>query len=178
MMLSVRPAELPDLDKCLAIDPSYSTETVWQMETRSHDGQMSATFRVAHLPRSMRVAYPRSPRQLAQNWRTCEGFLVAEMRGQIVGYIALTTRPDQGLACISDLVVAHHHRQKGVGTALVRAAADWSRQHGLTRLMAELQTKNYPATCFYQKLGFTFCGFNDGYYANQDIAMFFVLGLR
>lgn len=175
--LSIRPAELPDLDKCLALDASYSTEFVWQMETHSDGQQTSVTFRTVRLPRSMRVAYPRTARQLAKNWRSCQGFLVAEL-GQVVGYAALTTREDQGAAWLTDLVIAREHRQKGVGSALVRAAADWSKQEGLSRLLAEVQTKNYPAIRFYQKLGFVFCGFNDHHYANQDIAVFFVLGLR
>ncbi len=177
--LSIRSAELPDMDKCLTLDAAYSTDFVWQMDTCHNDGQVDVTFRAVRLPRSMQVKYPRNSRQLIKNWHACEGFLVAEQTpGQLVGYIALTTQEDQGIVSITDLVVESDHRQRGVGTALVRAAADWGKQHGLFRLMTELQTKNYPAICFYQKRGFVFCGFNDHYYANQDIALFFVQGLR
>ena len=44
--------------------------------------------------------------------------------------------------------------------------------------MFETQTKNYPAICFYRKHRFVFCGFNDRYYTNQDIALFFAQSLR
>jgi ribosomal protein S18 acetylase RimI-like enzyme len=44
--------------------------------------------------------------------------------------------------------------------------------------MLETQTKNHPAICFYRKHGFVFCGFNDRYYTNQDIALFFAQNLR
>jgi ribosomal protein S18 acetylase RimI-like enzyme len=57
-------------------------------------------------------------------------------------------------------------------------ARKWARKRGLRSIQAEATTKNYPALCFYQKLGFQFCGYNDSYYANQDIALFFVLALR
>ena len=61
---------------------------------------------------------------------------------------------------------------------LLRHARQWAREQGLDMVMAEATTKNYPALCFYQKLGFQFCGFNDHYYPNQDIALFFVQMLR
>lgn len=175
---SIRTAELPDLDKCLALDPTYSTDFVWQMDTHYNEGLTSAAFRTVRLPRSMRVAYPRDPRQLAQHWHNCEGFLVADSKTHIIGYAALTTQEDQGMACMTDLVVERNYRQQGVGIALVKATIEWGKKRGLARLMAELQTKNYPGICLCQKLGFVFCGFNDHYYANQDIALFFVLGLR
>jgi ribosomal protein S18 acetylase RimI-like enzyme len=60
----------------------------------------------------------------------------------------------------------------------MRHASQWARKQGALTILAETTTKNYPALCFYQKLGFQFCGFNDHYYANQDIALFFALGLR
>jgi ribosomal protein S18 acetylase RimI-like enzyme len=148
------------------------------MDTHHNDGQVNVAFRAVRLPRSMRVMYPRDSRQLIKNWHACEGFLVAQAHEQLVGYIALTTKEDQSIVFITDLVVEPTHRQMGIGAALVRAAAEWSKKHSLFRLMTELQTKNYPAICFYQKLGFAFCGFNDHYYVNQDIALFFVQGLR
>jgi GNAT superfamily N-acetyltransferase len=174
----IRPAELPDLEACLSLDPSYLTEYAWQMEAQTNGEHVGAAFRSVRLPRSMRVTYPRDARQLKANWQRCEEFLVAEHKDKIIGYAALTTQDDQATACITDLVVDQHRRKRGVGAALVSAAAQWCKPRGVTRLMAELQTKNYPAICFYQKLGFVFCGFNDHYYANQDIAVFFVLGIK
>jgi ribosomal protein S18 acetylase RimI-like enzyme len=37
----------------------------------------------------------------------------------------------------------------------------------------EIQTKNHPAISFAQKHGFQFCGYNERYYPNGDIALFF-----
>jgi ribosomal protein S18 acetylase RimI-like enzyme len=49
----------------------------------------------------------------------------------------------------------------------------WARERNLSRLMLDLQTKNYPAISFVQKHGFQFCGYNERYYSNGDIALFF-----
>jgi RimJ/RimL family protein N-acetyltransferase len=36
-----------------------------------------------------------------------------------------------------------------------------------------LQSKNLPAIRLAQKFGYEFCGYNDQYYINQDVALFF-----
>ena len=41
-----------------------------------------------------------------------------------------------------------------------------------------MQSKNYPAISFAQKQGLAFCGYNDRYYASQDVALFFGMTLK
>jgi len=43
--------------------------------------------------------------------------------------------------------------------------------------MAILQSKNHPAISFFQRHGFKFCGYNERYYRNQDIGLYFGRGL-
>jgi GNAT superfamily N-acetyltransferase len=174
----IRSAELPDLEFCLALDPSYSTESVWQMDWDGQDSRVAVTFHTVRLPRSMRVAYPRGRDQLIAGWKRCDGFFVACQSERIVGYAALMAHTAEGVAWISDLVVERTRRRQGVGAALLNAAGEWAKSRGLRRLLIEVQTKNYPAICFCEKLGLAFCGFNDHYYANQDIAIFFARNLR
>lgn len=172
-MVLVRPAELSDLKACLEIDHSYVTDHVWQMEENDRSDEITVTFRTAKLPRSMRVKYPKDYDNLLQSWRRGECFLVAEEDGQVCGYLDMSVQAWHLTGWINHLAVAKDYRRRGVGTALVNKAIQWARQQGLRRLMLEVQTKNYPAICFCQKNGFAFCGFNDRYYTNQDIALFF-----
>jgi GNAT superfamily N-acetyltransferase len=178
LTLVIRPAELADLDFCLALDPSYSTESVWQMDLHGEDGQMAVAFRTVRLPRSMRVTYPRDRDQLVAEWKRCDGFLVAHQSERIVGYVALSAHAAEDAAWVRDLVVERTLRRQGVGAALLNAAGEWAKSRALRRLLIEIQTKNYPAICFCEKHGLAFCGFNDRYYANQDIAVFFARNLR
>ena len=46
------------------------------------------------------------------------------------------------------------------------------------RLVLEMQHKNHAAIQLAKKLGFDFCGYNDRYYANHDIGLFFAKSLR
>jgi hypothetical protein len=58
------------------------------------------------------------------------------------------------------------------------AAQAAAARRALRHLSVEVPTKNYPAICFCQRNNLTFCGFNDRYFANQDVALFFGQAVR
>jgi len=174
----VRPATLADLNACLLIDHTAVTDHVWQMKVDEVESQVSVTFHTVRLPRRMSAGYPYNLERLVEDWQRGEGFLVAEVDNEVRGYIDLLARPWQRMGWVANLAVERGYRRQGVSTALVRHARQWAREQGLQMILAEATTKNYPAISLYQKLGFQFCGFNDHYYTNQDIALFFVHALR
>ncbi len=173
LQVIVRPATKGDLPALMGLDHGYSTEYVWQMELDPGMPRMGAIFREARLPRVMQVAYPRPKGNLESNWNTHTMTLVAEHNQQPIGYANLITGLAPGATWLSDLVVGTSQRRKGVGTRLVLGAQAWSREQGHERLVLEMQSKNYPAIRLAQKLAFEFSGYNDRYYQNQDIALFF-----
>jgi GNAT superfamily N-acetyltransferase len=174
----VRMAELADLNLCYEMDGSYTTDYVWQMHTHDKERTVEVRFDTVRLPRPMKVAYPRHPDELLPNWRQRECFLVAsDDLGQLLGFMDVTAQQWQGVSWIRNFIVHRNHRHQGVGTALLRAARYWALDVGLSKIMLEVQTKNYPAICFAQKNRFVFCGYNDRYYNNGDIALFFSLTL-
>ncbi len=176
--MQVRPAEPADLQACVALNHSYTTDHVWQMDTRGENGLLTTTFRLVRLPRETRVHYPLQGDYMLMSWRRRDGFLVAEMDECICGYVTLTTHAEQGIAWVGDLIVDLPKRRQGIDTALLQAAAQWAHEHKLVRLVAQVQTKNHPATQFCQARGLTFCGYNDHYWPSQDIALFFGKSLR
>jgi len=184
-MTNVRPAELQDLQACVSIDHSCVTEHVWQMDVESGNNLVAVRFRAVRLPRSVYVKYPRDHSALLSEWHHRDCFLVATRNGgtaaageSIVGYLTMSDQAWHKTGWVADLVVAPEHRRKGIGTQLLHAGKTWARETGLRRLVVETQTKSYPAICFLERQSFSFCGYSDRYYANQDIALFFALDLR
>jgi GNAT superfamily N-acetyltransferase len=175
---TIRAANPVDHETCLTLDHSCSTDYVWQMGLSEQGGTFEVVFRPARLPRSTKVLYPRGGEALLQSWRAHDCFLVAELDGLIVGYANTREEPAQEAGWVADLVVDRAHRLCGVGTALLRAVRHWALENKLRHLIVETQTKNYPAIQFLQKRGLVFCGYNDLYYPNQDIAIFFGQTLR
>ena len=95
------------------------------------------------------------------------GALVAEVDGQVVGVVELLLRgftSESGAARIPipsvdiGLSVAPEWRSRGVGTALMRAAEDWSREHGARRVILDLAGANTGALRLYERLGYQIHG--------------------
>jgi GNAT superfamily N-acetyltransferase len=189
----LRAATLADLDACIHLDADSQTDHVWQMEEREEKGGLSVRFQTVRLPRAMHVVYPRRRDDLVACWENGSLVLVTsnkpavvereELGGsvqdealpQVYAYCQLDVVAWQGTGWISHLIVGPRYRRTGIGAAMLKASILWGRKSGLKRLMAAVQTKNYPGIRFCQKFGFVFSGFNDHYYPNRDIALFFSL---
>jgi GNAT superfamily N-acetyltransferase len=189
----IRLATLDDLESCLELDADSQTDHVWQMEQRHDNGRISVRFHAIRLPRVMRVAYPRPRDDLLscvergsmvlvateraaddqdEDWLSEEG---AQPPSRIYGYCQLDAAPWQAIGWIGHLIVDRQLRRQSIGTALLTACIAWGRHRRLGQLMVAIQTKNYPAISFCEKHGFSFSGFNDQYFPNRDIALFFSL---
>jgi GNAT superfamily N-acetyltransferase len=173
--IEIRPAILSDLPALTALDHHYITDRVWQMEFNHEreSGQIHTSFRQVRLPRAVRVDYPHPPTQLRNEWPSKHGLLVALLQGQPIGYIRLLLDRAPRAAWAADLVVERRLRRQGIGSGLILAATEWAVGMDCYSLILEMQPKNDPAIQFALKLGFEFCGYNDLYYANHDIGLFF-----
>ena len=176
--IEIRPAISSDIQALMAIDHTYSSDFVWQMEIQAEEAQIGVSFREIRLPRSVRVEYPRPTHSLADEWTQRSGLLVALLNEEIVGYISMMLNIAPVTTWVTDLTVMRRLRRQGIGSTLVLAAQEWGSQHDSRRIVLEMQPKNYPAIHMAQKLGFDFCGYNDRYFANHDIALFFAKPLH
>ncbi len=182
--IEIRPVTTADLPKILEIDHDYVSDHVWQMNVEKDTSastptpQVTVVFRQFQLPRSVHVAYPKSLSHLAHGFGKDVGFLAAVLVGEVVGYIQMRTSIAPVTTWATDLAVIRRHRRKGIGSGLVLAGQEWGRQQGSYRMVLEMQPKNFPAISLAQKLGFDLCGYNDRYYPNHDIALFFAKSIR
>jgi len=156
----------------------HSQDDLWQHSPINArlvqvEAQGRLPFRQARLPRSVRVLYPRDAETLAAVWTQRRLFIVAEVENQVRGYLSVMEAPMNDTGWVAEFAVERKVRRQGIGAALISSTVDWARNVGLRRLLIEVQSKNYPAISFCQKHGFAFCGYNDLYFANQDIALFF-----
>ena len=172
---TIRQAELEDIERCLALDASYTTDEVWQL--RLDDASPAGTsseFRRVRLTRTVQLPFPRTEDELRALWHNdVTDVLVAGTDEDVAGFVDLTAQSDHESVWIYNLVVNGEQRRNGIGTQLLHAAARWADARGFRRLLLETPTKNGPALRFFFAHGATFCGFHDRYYSNQDIAVFF-----
>ncbi len=175
--MQIRLADLNDLNTCVRLEDTFETDYVWQMEEQNRNGAVNVNFRVTRLPRPMRVTGVISKDDVVRNYQNGGVLFVADVAG-VCGFLDVIASEWNQVAYINNLLIAPEFRRKGIGTQLMSAALDWGRLQKLRTAMLDTSTKNHPAICFYQKLGFTFCGFNDQLYPNRDIALYYSLALR
>jgi GNAT superfamily N-acetyltransferase len=169
-----------DIDACLSLDNHYQTDYVWQMHVRQENDGWQIMFNTERLPRTLEVEYAADEKRLRFALAAEQCFLVAVDRDEadVLGYLTMRNDPVYQIALIQDVVVSRAYRRHHIGSRLLNVARRWAGEHDLKRLTIETQTKNYPGILFCQNAGFAFCGFNDRYLPNQDIAVFFSQSVR
>lgn len=180
MGIIIRDGQQADIENCLQLDHRYTTDYVWQMTIREESIQREILFKTERLPRQMNVISAVSESRLWAALTPDRCFIVAASRerNEIFGYLTMTSNHMNNLAVIQDLLVTQPYRRQKIGSRLLGAARQWAKEHNLVRLQIETRTKNMPSIQFCLDMGFTFCGFNDQYFPDQDIAIFFSQTLR
>ena len=98
-----------------------------------------------------------------------EGFIVATIKEQIVGFI-LTTLTDSKTARILMLATYPFHQQKGVSSNLLEAIVKQCIHRNIKKINLEVRTHNQKAIQFYLKRKFISQKILYNYYKNGDNA--------
>lgn len=176
--VEIRPAVSSDIPVLEKFDHTIETTHVWQVDNTLTKEHISIQMSEVRLPRILRLNYPRRAESLKDTWTHHLLFLVARCDGNLVGYLILDENRDLLSAVVHDLVVTMPMRRQGIATALILAAQDWVKKRGMTRLVIELPAKNHAMIELARKLRFVFAGAIDNFYANRDMAFFFVNQLK
>ncbi len=171
--ITIRPAQQDDIESLEAFEHGYYTEYVWQMSLDVESSASQTSFRRVRLPRKVFVAYPRQRKNVFKQMDQAEAFLIAELNESPVGYLKLTAESEAGVARVTDLVVSAPMRRQGIASGLLLAGLNLAVNRDYRTVMLELQSKNDPALEMASKLGFSFCGFRDHYFPNQELALFY-----
>lgn len=171
--IQIRAAVATDINDLMHIDHSWNSDYVWQLQLHKSGEQVIATLREVRLPHPIHVTYPRDVLSLVDEWNNCAKMFVAVVDDEKVGYVRIIEQGTAGAAWVTDLVVSFQKRRLGYASTLIQSAQDWALEKGLRQIYLEMPSKNFPAIRLAQKLGYEFCGYNDHYYATQDIALFF-----
>lgn len=95
--------------------------------------------------------------------RTTRVYLVARVRGAVVGYAGLMLTAGEGH--VTTIAVDPAWHRNGVATRLLLALARAGIEKGATGLTLEVRTSNVGAQELYRRFGFAPAGIRKGYYA-------------
>ena len=94
--------------------------------------------------------------------------LKAMSTGQIIGFIAGDTRPSQNIAWIATIAVLPEYRQRGIGSALLRACEE---QIAQSQVRLSVRATNEAAIRLYKKNGYEEVGLWSRYYYDGEDAL-------
>jgi len=108
-----------------------------------------------------------------------ETFIVAELKGEVVGYILC--RIETGLSGFSfgglarkghivSVAIMPEHRRHGMAKALIAKAFEGMHLYNAKQCYLEVRMSNDPAVNLYRKLGFEITRTINGYYADGENA--------
>ena len=88
--IHIRPAIAEDIPVLMQIPHHSQAPIVWQMEKFEEEGEETVIFRQVRLPRPARLDYPRPSTYLEKGWTEFTTMAVAQLNGDLVGYIAVS----------------------------------------------------------------------------------------
>lgn len=173
-VMKIRSAVAPDIQRLVGFNHTCESDYVWQLDLEKVQGQISVSLREIRLPRPVVVQYPREQYALADEWKkNARTFVALGEDGAPIGYIRLFVQLSAASVWVMDLVVDTAARRKGVATALLQSIEGWAMERQYRQIFAEMSSKNNPAVSLMRKMGYEFSGYNDHYYATQDVALFY-----
>ena len=97
-------------------------------------------------------------------------FVAEAAEGIVVGRLSVGRDPHPASHHVADLglMVAESHRRQGVGRALLEAAVDWARSHGVSKLELHVFPHNEGAIALYDRFGFEREGYRKRHYRRPD----------
>jgi ribosomal-protein-alanine N-acetyltransferase len=104
--------------------------------------------------------------ELSKKWP--DGFLVAKLDKEIVGYAIGEKSKDSGL--IVSVAVKKEWRRRGIGRRLVEKLLENFKKEGMKIVFLHVREENRDAINFYQALGFKIIELVENYYSNGENA--------
>ncbi|OCC09151.1 GNAT family N-acetyltransferase [Streptomyces sp. PTY087I2] len=165
----IRTATPEDTGLVEALDGSFTTATVFQVETAEN----GFTLRETPVDPPLTKVFPEdeededSGAEEDEAERSEKGhptFLALAPDGSLAGFVSVSYAGWNRRLTVEDIEVAPGHRGRGVGRALMSRAEEFARECGAGHVWLEVTNINAPALHAYRRMGFALCGLDTSLY--------------
>lgn len=171
--VALRPGSAADWVACWAMDVSYDTEYVWQLQSNVQADVPMTGFVKVRLPRAITLRDPLWGGEAIAPQQPQGSLTVAELQGSIDGFALVVPNASRAIDELQMVAVRAHARRCGLGNRLLQSALDVARRNGRRALCATVQARNFPAIRLLQAAGFVLMGYDEQYYPSNDVGLKF-----
>jgi ribosomal protein S18 acetylase RimI-like enzyme len=175
----VRPMTTEDVARLTEIDANFNSPLYLDVVKEAQG--LNVTWRLIERPLDKPfvctdfVFDARERRDIGRRLKSGQGlWLVAEAvesrSKRLVGMLDVERQAWRAAGWVWNVAVDRACRGQGLGRELLGRAIKWGQSQDLRAIMLETQTNNWPACCFYRRLGFQLTGLDDHFYTNHDVA--------
>ena len=114
--------------------------------------------------------------------QTLDGFESFEANFQRIrlpnGYLRLEQDETANRLVLKTGGIMPEYRNKGIGSVLLTRVMEIAHHNNLRSIVCMVQAKNDPAIHFLLSHGFVFCGYQEFFFRNMEIGLFFSRNVR
>lgn len=171
-------AEIEEYPQIAAMDLSFDSDYVWKTQTLEGFDSFESSFQRIRLPKTITVSFQAySSANLEALIRNRE-ILAVRYEDQVIGYLRLERDETVNRLVLKTGGIMREYRNKGIGTGLMERVMEIASHNRLRSVVCMVQAKNDPAIHFLLSHGFLFCGYQEFFFRNMEIGLFFSRNVR
>lgn len=176
--IEIGAAVLDEYAQIAQMDLSFDSNYVWKTQIVEGFESFQPSFQRIRLPKTIHVSFQAyNTANLEQLIRQRE-ILSLRYEDKVIGYVRPERDETVNRMILKTGGVMPEYRNKGVGSAMLEHLCDIARKNGYRSLVCMVQAKNDPTIHFLMGRGFVFCGYQEFFFRNMEIGLFFSKNIR
>lgn len=176
--IEIGAATLDEMPQIAQIDLSFESDHVWKTQMLEGLDSFESSFQRIQLPKTIRVSFQAYSSVNLEALIRQREILVVRYEEKVIGYVRLEQDETVNRLILKTGGVMPEYRNKGVGTVLLDRVCEIARHNRIRSLVCMVQAKNDPTIHFLMARGFVFCGYQEFFFRNMEIGLFFSKNIR
>ena len=176
--IEIGAATIDEYPQIAAIDLSFESDYVWKTQMLEGLDSFESSFQRIRLPKTIRVSFQAYPPANLDILIRQREVLSVRYEDKIIGYARLEQDETVNRLILKTGGIVPEYRKKGIGTVLMDRIMEIARHNNIRSVICMVQAKNDPAIHFLLSKGFIFSGYQEFFFRNMEIGLFFSKNVR
>ena len=176
--IEIGTATLDEMPQIAQMDLSFESDYVWKTQMLEGFDTFESSFQRIRLPKTIRVSFQAYSAANLETLIRQNSIISVRYEDQLIGYVRLERDETVNRLVLKTGGIMPEYRNKGVGTVVLDRVCEIAKINKIRSVVCMVQAKNDPAIHFLLARGFVFCGYQEFFFRNMEIGMFFSKNIR